>query len=257
MDRGTFLGILIGGGVLIISIALNDVRKVVMFWDAPSVMIVLGGAVGAVMIAYPLEDVLGTFKYMRIVFFNQKTNPLDTINLLVSLAEVARKEGLLSLENRMDEVKDGFLSSGLRMAMDGYTPEVLERAMTTEIESVYARHLYYKSILENIGKYAPAFGMLGTVIGLVLMLADFDPATVGKGMAVALLTTLYGALLANLVVCPMADKLGFLNEFESTNREIMLKGILSIQAGENPRVIKQNLLNYIPANRRPIEKEGE
>lgn len=257
MDRGTFLGLFFGAGVLVTAIALNDIRKIVMFVDPPSVLIVVGGAIGAVMIAYPLEDVLGTFRYMSVAFFNKKSDPLVAIEQIVSLAETARREGLLSLENRMDEINDPFLKTGIRMATDGLSAEVLERTMTTEIEAVSARHLYYKSILENIGKYAPAFGMMGTVVGLVLMLADFDPSTVGLGMAVALLTTLYGALLANLVVLPMADKLGFLNEFEITTREVTMRGILSIQAGENPRVIKNNLLMVIPANRRPVESDGE
>lgn len=256
MDRGTILGLIVGAGVLVTAIALNDIRKIVMFVDPPSVLIVVGGAIGSVMIAYPLEDVLGTFRYMSVAFFNTKPDPVETIDRIVTLAETARKEGLLSLENHMEDITDSFLAGGLRMAMDGMSPEVVERTMTTEIESVYARHIYYKSVLENIGKYAPAFGMMGTVVGLVLMLADFDPSTVGLGMAVALLTTLYGALLANLVVLPMADKLGFLNEFEATNREIVMRGILSIQASENPRVIKENLLKYIPANRRPVDMEG-
>ncbi len=255
MDRGTFIGLSFGVAMLVGVVALNDIRKIVMFWDPPSVLLVFGGALAAVMIAYPLEDVLGTFKYMKVAFFNQRINPMKTIDTIVSLAETARRDGLLSLENRMGEVSDPFLAVGLRMAMDGMTPDAVERTMTTEIESVNARHLYYKSILENIGKYAPAFGMMGTVVGLVLMLADFDPSTVGLGMAVALLTTLYGALVANLLVLPMADKLGFLNEFEMTNREITMKGVLAIQAAENPRNIKTNLMMYIPANRRPIESE--
>jgi len=256
MDRGTFIGLAFGAGVLLLAVALNDIWKLRMFLDAPSFLIVVGGSVASVMISYPLEDVLKMFRYVQITFFNQKIDPIDTIDTIVSLAEGARRDGLLSLENRMDEIKDPFLAGGLRMAMDGLSPEVVERTMHTEIEAVNARHLYYKSILENIGKYAPAFGMMGTVIGLVLMLADFDPSTVGLGMAVALITTLYGALLANLVVLPMADKLGFLNEFEMTNRELTMKGVLSIQASENPRVIKNNLLMYIPANRRPVESEG-
>ncbi len=257
MDRGTFLGLTGGIAMLIGVVALNDIRKIVMFIDPASIVLVVGGAIAAILIAYPMEDVLGTFRYTSIVFFNKKVNSLETIHQIVGFAEVARKDGLLSLESRMEEIKDPFLASGLRMIMDGIPPEAVEQTMTTEIESVNARHLYYKSILENIGKYAPAFGMMGTVVGLVLMLADFDPATVGMGMAVALLTTLYGALIANLLVLPMADKLGFLNEFEIANRELTMKGVLSIQASENPRVIKNNLLMYIPAKKRPIESEGE
>jgi chemotaxis protein MotA len=128
--------------------------------------------------------------------------------------------------------------------------------MNCEIDAVNSRHNYGRSIVANYGKYAPAFGMIGTLIGLVLMLADLDPDTIGSGMAVALLTTLYGAIASNLFLLPMADKLGFINDFEMQVMEITLKGVISIQAGENPRIIKQKLLTYISPSERPTE-EGD
>lgn len=155
----------------------------------------------------------------------------------------------------MDEIDDPFLAGGIRMAVDGMSPEVVEAIMNTEIDAVNARHNYGRSVVANFGKYAPAFGMIGTLVGLVLMLADLDPDKVGSGMAVALLTTLYGAILSNLFFLPMADKLGFINDFELQVMEITLKGVVAIQAGENPRVVQQKLLTYIPPNDRPAEEE--
>ena len=245
-----------GLGVLLLSVALSGISKILMFIHLPSILIVFGGAIASVMVAYPLDDVLKTFHYVRIAFFNQKSDPMVAIDQIVSLAETARREGLLALENRIEDIKeDPFLADGIRMAIDGLAPDVIENAMNVEIDAINARHQYYRSILNNVGKYAPVFGMMGTVVGLVLMLADFDPEQVGSGMAVALLTTFYGAIFANLFVLPMADKLGFLNEFELQVKDITLKGIIAIQTGENPRVIKHKLLKYISPNRRPMEEE--
>lgn len=256
MDLGTIVGSLLGTGLIFVSIALGGFDKLILFWDLPSVLMVFGGAIASVMIAYPMKSVLKSISYFKHAFINKDRTPLTTILQIVSLAETARREGLLSLENRMDEIDDKFLSGGIRMAVDGMSPEVVESIMNTEIDAINGRHNYGKSILANYGKYAPAFGMIGTLVGLVLMLADLDPATIGKGMAVALLTTLYGAVASNLFILPMADKVGFINDAEIQIMEITLKGVLSIQAGENPRVIKQKLLTYVTPNERPEEEEG-
>jgi chemotaxis protein MotA len=156
----------------------------------------------------------------------------------------------------MDEIDDNpLLATGIRMAVDGMSPEVVESVMNIEIDSVNGRHSYGKTVLGKMGQYAPAFGMIGTLIGLVLMLADLDPETIGAGMAVALLTTLYGAILSNLMFLPWADKLGMINDDEIQCMEITLKGVIAIQSGENPRVIKQKLLMYLPPSQRPEETE--
>lgn len=256
MDLGTVIGLLLGMGLILTSIALGGLDKLIVFWDTPSVLIVCGGAIASVMVAYPMKSVLKSASYVKNAFFNKDSDPLTAITQIVSLAETARREGLLSLENRMEEIDDPFLSGGIRMAVDGMSPEVVESIMNTEIDAVSGRHNYGRSVVANLGKYAPAFGMIGTLVGLVLMLADLDPDKVGSGMAVALLTTLYGAILANLFFLPMADKLGFLNDGEIQIMEITIKGVVAIQAGENPRVIKQKLLTYISPNDRP-EEEGE
>lgn len=255
MDIATVTGMLLGTGLILTSICLGGFDKLLVFWDTPSVLIVFGGAVASVLVAYPMKAVINSIKYNMMAIFHREFDPLATILQIVSLAETARREGLLSLENRMEEIDDPFLSGGIRMAVDGMSPEVVEAIMNTEIDAVNARHNYGRSVVANFGKYAPAFGMIGTLVGLVLMLADLDPDKVGSGMAVALLTTLYGAILSNLFFLPMADKLGFINDFELQVMEITLKGVVSIQAGENPRIIKQKLLTYVSPNDRPADEE--
>jgi len=256
MDLGTIIGSVLGSALIVTAIALGGIDRLVIFWDTASVFIVFGGALASVMIAYPMKTVLKTLAVTKMTVFNREYDPIATIMQIVSLAETARREGLLSLENRMEEITDPFLAGGIRLAVDGMSPEVVEGIMNTEIDAVNARHNSGKGLIANYGKYCPAFGMIGTLIGLCLMLADLDPATIGSGMAVALLTTLYGAIASNLFLLPMADKLGFLNDDELLIMDITLKGVVAIQSGENPRVIKQKLLTYIPPNERPEDEEA-
>ncbi|MGL4594285.1 MAG: motility protein A [Thermoguttaceae bacterium] len=255
MDLGTIIGCVLGSALIVISIVLGGFEKMVYFIDYPSVLVVGGGTLATLLIAYPTKTVFKSFSFLKNVIFNEEKSPINTITQIVSLAETARREGLLSLENRMEEITDPFLAGGIRMAVDGMSPEVVESIMNTEIDAVAGRHNYGRSVVANAGKYAPAFGMIGTLIGLVLMLAKLDPSTIGQGMAVALLTTLYGAIAANLFFLPMADKLGGLNEDELRVMEITLKGVIAIQAGENPRVIRQKLLTYVAPSERPEEEE--
>ncbi|MDR3197207.1 MAG: motility protein A [Planctomycetaceae bacterium] len=257
MGKATIIGLVLGWLLIFLSIAYSGITKLPIFFDIPSAVMVFGGAIASVLVAYPLSAVLKSLSYIKITFTAKEPDVLETILQIVSLAETARREGLLSLENRMEEIDNPFLATGLRMAVDGISPEVVEGIMNTEIDAVNARHVYGQSIVANYGKYAPAFGMIGTLVGLVLMLADLDPDTIGIGMAVALLTTLYGAVVSNLMLLPWADKLGFINAGEIQTMEITLKGIIAIQSGENPRVIKQKLLMYLPPKSRPEEEENE
>ncbi|MDR2642072.1 MAG: MotA/TolQ/ExbB proton channel family protein [Planctomycetaceae bacterium] len=255
MDRASVIGIILGTVLMAASVMVNGVSKIFMFYDTASVLIVLGGASASMLVSYPLSDLMVLWTCLKKTLFNHKENPIEAITLIVSLADTARREGLLSLENRMQDIEDPFIAGGVRMAIDGLAPEIVEAVMNTEIDAVNARHLYNRSLLSNFAKYAPAFGMIGTLIGLILMMADFDPASIGQAMAVCLITTLYGAILSNLYFLPMADKLGFLNDFEIRTKEIAVKGIVAIQAGENPRVIKQKLMTYVPPSQRPEEEE--
>lgn len=257
MGLANIIGLIIGFGLLLGAMVLGGgFYKILLFYDTASVFIVVGGTFASVLVAYPLATTLKVHKFIIVTFTAKERNPLKVIEQIVALSESARREGLLSLENHMDEIDDNpLLAAGIRMAVDGMSPEVVESIMNIEIDSLNERHSYAKGYLSKLGQYAPAFGMKGTVIGLILMLADLNPDTIGKGMAVAMITTLYGAVMANLMFLPWADKLGFINDAELQCMEITVKGVIAIQSGENPRVIKQKLLMYLPAAQRPVEEE--
>ncbi|MDR1491354.1 MAG: motility protein A [Planctomycetaceae bacterium] len=254
MDVGTVIGLVVGSCLIVGSVFVGggDVRG---FIDYASIVLVAGGTICVMFICYPMAQVFATLNVLKNIFFNSQKNVLTVIEQLISLSETARRDGLLALEGRIEEIDDAFLAVGIRMAVDGMTPDVVEAVMRTEMEAVEGRHAVGKSLFDTLGKYAPAFGMIGTLVGLVIMLADMKPDTIGSGMAVALLTTLYGAVAANFVFLPIADKLAYYNNRELICMEIMARGVLAIQAGENPRVIKQKLLTFIPPNLRPLEEE--
>ncbi|QDU55311.1 motility protein A [Aeoliella mucimassa] len=235
--------IIIGGGTFM------------AFWDAPSVMVVFGGAIAAALICFPLPNFLGVFSVSMKVFF-WKVEPIkDVITQIVSLAEVARRDGLLALESKVAEVENPFIVLGVQMAVDGTRPEVMEDILRTELDAVATRHRDGKAVFDCMGRFAPAFGMIGTLMGLVIMLGDMsDPSKIGAGMAVALLTTMYGAIASNVVFLPFAEKLGFTNRQELLMMEIVIRGIMAIQSGENPRIIEQKLNTFIPPKQRASEE---
>jgi chemotaxis protein MotA len=185
------------------------------------------------------------------LFKNRLEDHRKLIALIVSLAETARRDGLLALENRLEEIHDPFLVLGIQMAVDGIRPEVIQEVLNNEMAAMAARHQKGKLLFERFGKYGPAFGMLGTLIGLIIMLGNMkDPDAIGPGMAVALITTFYGSIVANVFALPMADKLASLSKHEMLGMEIILRGVMSIQSGDNPRVIEQKLSTFLPPNQR-------
>ena len=188
---------------------------------------------------------------------NKPQDYTGLIEQLVSLAETARKDGLLALESRIGDVDDDFIKLGIQMAVDGTRPEVIEDILRTDINSLTTRHRNGKSVLDQMGRFAPAYGMIGTLMGLIMMLSNMsDPSAIGAGMAVALITTLYGAIAANVFFIPFAEKLGFLSKQELVSREIIVRGIMAIQSGENPRVIEQKLNTFLPPKNRAGDKEA-
>lgn len=249
MDFATIIGLVTGTALLLWAIlGKSDIGA---FSDAGSVAIVIGGAVAAVFIAFPLKSVLGAAKVLKKGFFAKATNPEELIADMVKYAEVARRDGILALENVTADIKDPFLVSGIQMAVDGTDPELIESIMMNDLETIESRHSDGKAIFDSIGRYAPAFGMVGTLIGLVIMLQNMaDPSSIGPAMAVALLTTLYGAVVANLVALPMADKLGLRSREEILEKMIIIRGVMAIQSGDNPRVVEQKLKTFLPNNRR-------
>ncbi len=245
MDIATIIGLLVGTGLILWAILQKS--TLMGFFDPASVAIVIGGSVSASLISNPLKDFLGVMKVVKNCFLTKSANPKKLIQDLVGYAEIARRDGILSLENTVKDIDDEFVVRGIQMAVDGTDPELIEQIMTSEVDALEERHANGKALLDGVGKYAPAFGMIGTLIGLVCMLQDMDdPSKIGPGMAVALLTTLYGALLANLVALPLSDKLGVRSAEEMLNRAIIIRGVMSIQSGDNPRIVEQKLLTYLP-----------
>lgn len=245
MDIATIFGLLLAMAAIVYSVVSGG-GTFGAFVDYPSIACVGGGAVAVVFICFPMKVVLSIGKVTKVVFLNKPPNVPELIETLVGLAETARRDGLLALEGRLAEIKNPFIVLGIQMAVDGTQPEVLEEILRTEMDAIATRHLQGKAVMDQAGRFAPAFGMIGTLLGLVMMLGNMDdPAAIGPGMAVALLTTLYGAMISNMFTIPFSEKLNFLNKQELLAMEIALRGIMGIQAGDNPRVIQQKLNTFL------------
>ena len=254
MDISSLIGVILAMGLIVGSILMGN-APFSAFIDIPSVLVVIGGAFAAGMICFPLKTILAGPKIAIKVFLNKPDDVLGLIKQIVSLAETARRDGLLALENRMEEIDNSFIKLGVQMAVDGTRPEVIEDIMRTEIDSIATRHRDGKSLMDQLGRFAPAYGMIGTLMGLIMMLSDMsDPSSIGAGMAVALITTLYGAIVANVFFTPFAEKLGFINKQEILSLEIVVRGIMAIQSGENPRVIEQKLSTYLSPKERAAKE---
>lgn len=257
MDIATVIGLSLGLAFLAIAILISPGASFGAFIDYPSIMVVIGGATAAALACSPLKTFFGIPRVLKVAFINKQQDTRQLIEQLVSLAETARRDGLLALEGRIEEISSPFIILGIQMAVDGTRPEVIEDIMRTEIDAVATRHRNGKNLIDQLGKFAPAYGMIGTLLGLILMLGQLDdPNALGPGMAVALITTLYGAILSNSILMPFAEKLAFLNKEELTAMEIVVRGIMGIQSGENPRVIEQKLSTFIPPRLRTVNREA-
>lgn len=245
MDFATLVGIVCAFALVCSAIMLGG--DIMLFFDVPSLMIVLGGTMGATLINYPLPDMLKVFKVVKNAFFHRGITVQGMIANFVTLAGTARREGILALESSMNEMRDEFLKKGLQLSVDGVEPGSIREILSTEIVSIQERHKLGSEIFTTLGTFAPALGMIGTLIGLVQMLKTMDdPSTIGPSMAVALLTTFYGSILANLFCLPVAGKLRTRSNQEVLMKELMTEGILSIAKGDNPRIIEQKLNAYLP-----------
>ncbi len=259
VDIATLIGLVVCFALVIFGIVFGKSVSVVMnFLDAPSALITFGGAFMCILASYSIPEYIAGLKSILLTF---KTSTLDTagvIKKIIDLSNVARKEGLLSLEEAAGELDDAFLKKGILLIVDGTDPELVRGIMDTELEAVDTRHRGKIGFWDNLGAMGPAWGMIGTLIGLVNMLQDMDdPSSIGPSMAVALLTTLYGSLLANWICAPVAAKLKLRNDEEMTVKTIMIEGLLSIQAGENPRVIEEKLKSFLtPAEKAAMEAQG-
>ncbi len=243
-------------GLLALAVMLAPGGSFLAFWDGASAAVVIGGAAAATCIAFPFGALFLVPGVMKKVFNPKISDLRPVIRQLVEFAEIARRDGILALESKTDEISDPFILLGVQMAVDGTDAELMEAVLRTEMEAVAMRHKTGKSLMETVGRYAPAFGMIGTLMGLIIMLGNMDdPAAIGPGMAVALITTLYGAMISNMVFLPFADKLGFYSKRELEVREVIVRGILSIQDGDNPRVLEQKLNTFLPVSQRASEEK--
>ncbi len=250
MDLTTILGLSIAFGMMAASVALSG-GSFSSFVNLPSLLCVIGGTIGAVLVCFPRRAIRRLPGVIRKGLRGDEPNPRQWIEQIVGLANAARRDGLLSLDPKLKDIEDRFVRLGVQLAIDGTEPKALEDILRADTEAMALRHKEGRSMFEQMGRFAPAFGLIGTLLGLVIMLGNVsDPSTIGSGMAVALVTTVYGAVLANGSLLPMAEKLSQLSKRELISREIALRGILALQAGEHPRLIEQKLRTFLPPEAR-------
>ncbi|MBW2036560.1 MAG: MotA/TolQ/ExbB proton channel family protein [Deltaproteobacteria bacterium] len=252
MDIATLAGIVSAFGLVIIAISMGG--GINLFINIPSLMIVVGGTLGATMINYPLKEVLGVFRVVKNVFFAKSVSGPDTIRQFIEFSNKARREGILSLESDLKNLDDEFMKKGIQLSIDGLEPKATREILETEITFIQGRHRLGAEIFTTMGTFAPALGMVGTLIGLVQMLQTMnDPSSIGPAMAVALLTTFYGSILANIVCLPIAGKLKTLSGEELMVKEMIIEGVICLSNGENPRIVEQKLQAFLPPGKRKTQ----
>jgi len=256
MDIASLAGIIIGLAMVLFGILSSsnwDIGVIVdSFVDFPSILITLGGSISSTLGCFKLPDFINGLKSITLPFKGSKImDPADIIKTVIDLSNVGRKEGLLALEEAANGIEDEFLKKGIMLVVDGTDPELVRGILETDLVCLEDRHKSVIAFWEKWGEMGPAWGMIGTLIGLVNMLKKLDdPSAIGPQMAVALITTLYGSLIANWLCAPIAGKLKVNNDLEVVNRQITIEGLLSIQAGENPRVIEEKLKSFLAPSSR-------
>ena len=259
MDIATLIGIIVGFGMLIFGIISSGGVSAITdsFIDPASIIITFGGSLASLLTSYTLKDFISNFKGMSVAFKDPKLDHGATISKIIELSNVARKEGLLALEEVAGNLEDDFMKKGILLIVDGTEPELVRGILETELINMDDRHRGVAGFYDTWAAMGPAWGMIGTLVGLVNMLKNLsDSSTIGPNMAVALLTTLYGSLIANWLCTPVANKLKVINSNEYQMKEIVIEGLLSIQAGENPRGIEEKLKSFLsPGTRTGVGTE--
>ena len=259
MDIASLVGIILCFAMMLYGIidgaGINNLVK--EYWNFPSAVITFGGSFAATLASHSLADYISGLKSFMLIFKTPAVNTAEMIRKIIDLSNVARKEGLLSLEEAAAEMDDAFLKKGILLMVDGTDPELVRAIMETELVSIEGRHKTCIGFWDTLGAMGPAWGMIGTLIGLVDMLYHMDNvATLGPAMAVALITTFYGSVLANAICTPVSNKLKVDNASEMMLKEVMIEGLLSIQAGENPRVIEEKLKSFLAPKDRETAAEN-
>ncbi|SFG00516.1 chemotaxis protein MotA [Lachnospiraceae bacterium C7] len=258
MDIASLAGIVLGLVMVIFGIVSSGgVEAFGNFIDVPSVIITIGGSLSSTLAAHKLPDFINGLKAMGLIFKQDSQDPGEIIKSIIDMSNVARKEGLLALEEAANNIEDPFLKKGIMLVVDGTDPELVRGILETDMMCLQERHKSVIGFWDKWGEMGPAWGMIGTLVGLVNMLKNLsDASTIGPSMAVALLTTLYGSLIANWITNPVSSKLKVNDSLEVTMREVTVEGLLSIQAGENPRVIEEKLKSFLAPSQRDSIGEG-
>jgi len=260
VDLATIIGLIAAFALMIMGMATGDAgaAALIYFVDVKSALITFGGSFGAVLASCSIQDFIAGLKSIGLVFKVPNNDTIGTIKQIIELSNVARKEGLLALEESANNLEEPFMKKGILLIVDGTDPELVRGILEAELVNTDTRHQRNIGFWKQIGAMGPAWGMIGTLIGLVLMLMNMDPDQIGPNMAVALITTYYGSVLANWISAPISTKLSTLNDDEMQLKEIMIEGLLSIQAGENPRVIEEKLKSFLaPGIRDSLSEGGE
>ena len=259
MNISSLAGLILGFGMFIVGVLTSGgVQMFGNFWDVPSLFITIGGSLAGVMMSNQMPDFINGLKGFKLIFKNETADTGEVIRNIINLSNIARKEGLLALEEAASDIEDDFLKKGIMLVVDGTDPELVRGILETDLNCIEDRHKGVISVWEKWAELGPAWGMIGTLIGLILMLKNMeDASTIGPAMATALVTTLYGSLLANWLCNPIAGKLKLNNDNEMMMKEISVEGILSIQAGENPRVIEEKLKSFLAPSARNTAQESE
>ncbi len=254
MDITTLIGVVSGFALMVIGILWGG-GALKSFYDLSSVVIVIGGMISAIVTSFSVKELTSMFKVAGKSFKNPKNDINSTIAIIVDMANIARKEGLLALEEKASTLENPFMKKAVNLMVDGTDMGLMKDILEAEMSFTESRHAKGASVFDNLAAYGPAFGMLGTLIGLINMLKNLsDPAALGPGMSVALVTTFYGSLLANVVCTPISTKLKLRSSEEIMHMEMIMEGILSIHAGENPRIISEKLNSFL--SRTDIEKNA-
>ena len=245
MDIATILGVVSAFGLVLTAIFMGSGLE--LFISIPSAMIVVGGTIGTTMINYPLKEVIGVLNVVKKAIIAKTPSSEDLIRQFMEFAGKARKEGILSLEGDIKNVSDEFLQKGIQLSIDGLEPKAISDLLETEVDFIRNRHQLGAEVFTTMGTYAPAMGMIGTLIGLVQMLQSMDdPSSIGPAMAVALLTTFYGSVMANIICMPIAGKLRVRSKEEMLIKELTIQGVICLANGDNPRSLEQKLHAFLP-----------
>lgn len=247
MDITTILGIILGVALILQGIGFDKLGN---FWDPGSLLIVLGGTVAAVIASYPLGKLKSMGKHMGMLLSGKKFEPASTIDQLIDMAQIARKNGLLALEEKANALQDPFFKQAVMLVVDAVEAEKVREMLEGSVDNMAARHEECAGIWDKASAFAPAFGMIGTLVGLINMLKGMDldaggSSTIGQDMSVAMITTFYGCMFANLIFTPISKKLRIRNDEEILYKQLIIEGVLGIQTGDNPKSLKERLVTFL------------